>query len=102
MSRVLQDGEAVVRDRPEDDRRAQHTGLVQDMHIQHLGDAHQQESQHLPAEAAETDGRTELMIFDRAHYTGDRVRPAVKSFCSRQGSRPDSAIQFPMRPRAPA
>lgn len=50
---VLQDAEAVIGNRPEDDGSAQDTRLVQDMHLQHLGDAHHQEGQHLPAEAAD-------------------------------------------------
>ena len=33
---VLQDGEAVIGDRPEDDRRAQDSRLVQHMDVQHL------------------------------------------------------------------
>ena len=53
MGGVLQDGETVIRNRPEDDGRAQDTGLVQDMLIQDLGDAHQKEGQHLPAESAD-------------------------------------------------
>ena len=43
------------------------------MDIQDLGDAYQKESQHLPAEAAEANGGTELMILNRAHHTGDVV-----------------------------
>ena len=35
---VLQDGEAVVGDRPEDDRRTQDSRLVQHMDVQHLSD----------------------------------------------------------------
>ncbi len=50
---VLQDGEAVVGDGQEGDGRGQDAGLVQNMDVQNLGDAHQQEGQHLPAEAAD-------------------------------------------------
>ena len=70
---VLQDGEAVVRNRPEDDSGAQDARLVQDMHVQDLGDAHQQEGQHLPAEAAEADSGAELMVLDGAHDAGEVV-----------------------------
>ena len=73
MGGVLQDGEAVVGNCPEDDRRAEDTGLVQHMDIQHLGDPDQQEGQHLPAETAEADRGTELPILDRAHHAGDVV-----------------------------
>ena len=38
MGGVLQDGEAVVGDRPEDDRRTQDSRLVQHMDVQHLSD----------------------------------------------------------------
>ena len=57
---ILQDGESVVCNRPEDDRGTQDAGLVQDMDIQNLGIAHQQEGQHLPAEASKAHGGTEL------------------------------------------
>ena len=70
---VLQDAEAVVGDGPEDDGGAQDTGLVQDMHVQHLGDAHQQEGQHLPAEASKAHGGTELSVLDGAHDAGEVV-----------------------------
>ena len=73
MGSILQDGEAVVRDGPEDDRSTQDAGLVQHMDVQHLGDPDQQEGQHLPAEAAEADRGTELPILDGAHHTGDIV-----------------------------
>lgn len=53
MGGVLQDAEAVIGNRPEDDGSAQDARLVQDVHLQHLDDAHQQEGQHLPAEAAD-------------------------------------------------
>ena len=70
---VLQDGEAVIRDRPEDHCRTQDTRLVQHMDIQHLGDPDQQEGQHLPAEAAETDRGAELLILDGTHHAGDVI-----------------------------
>ena len=38
MGSVLQDGEAVVGDGPEDDGSTQDAGLVQDVHVQHLSD----------------------------------------------------------------
>ena len=38
VSGILQDGEAVVGDRPEDDRRTQDSRLVQHMDVQHLSD----------------------------------------------------------------
>ena len=50
---ILQDGEAVVGNGPEDDGGTKHPRLVQDMYIQNLGNAHQQEGQHLPAEAVD-------------------------------------------------
>ena len=67
MGGVHQDGEAVVCNGPEDDSGPQDAGLVQHVYIQNLGDAHQKEGQHLPAEAAEAHGRTELMVLDGAH-----------------------------------
>ena len=74
MGGVLQDGEAVIRDRPEDHCRTQDTRLVQHMDIQHLGDPDQKESQHLPAEAAEADRGAELSILDGTHDAGEIVR----------------------------
>ena len=71
---ILQDTQAVIRNRPEDDSSTQDTGLVQDVHVQHLGDAHQQEGQHLPAEAAEANRGAELMVLDGAHDAGEVVR----------------------------
>ena len=53
MGGVLQDGESVIRNRPEDDRGTQYPGLVQHMDIQHLGNPDQKEGQHFSAEAAE-------------------------------------------------
>ncbi len=50
MGGVLQDGEAVIGDGPEDDGGTQYPRLVQNMDIQHLGNPNQQEGQHLPAE----------------------------------------------------
>ena len=73
MSGVLQDGETIVCDCPEDDRRAENTRLVQHMDVQHLGDPDQKESQNLPAEAAEADRGTELPVLDRAHHARDIV-----------------------------
>ena len=70
---ILQDGESVVCNRPEDDRGTQDAGLVQDMDIQNLGNAHQQEGQHLPAEAAKAHGGTELSVLDGAHDAGEVV-----------------------------
>ena len=70
---ILQDGESVVCNRPEDDRGTQDAGLVQDMDIQNLGNAHQQEGQHLPAVTAEANRGAELMILDGAHHAGDIV-----------------------------
>ena len=70
---ILQNGEAIVGDRPEDDRCAQDTRLVQYMDVQHLGDPDQKESQNLPAEAAEADRGTELPVLDRAHHARDIV-----------------------------
>ena len=43
------------------------------MHVQDLGNAHQQEGQHLPAKPAEADRGTELMVLDGAHNTGEVV-----------------------------
>ena len=40
MGGVLQDGEAVVCNRPEDDRRAEDPRLVQNVCVQGLGNAH--------------------------------------------------------------
>ena len=71
---VFQDGEAVVGDRPEDDGGTQDTGLVQNINVQYLGDPHQKESQHLPAEAAEAHGGAELVVLDGAHDAGEIVR----------------------------
>ena len=73
MGGILQDAQAVISDGPEDDRRAQDTRLVQHMDIQHLGDPDQQEGQYLPAEAAETDRRTELPVLDGTHHAGDVI-----------------------------
>ena len=70
---ILQDGESVVCNRPEDDRGTQDAGLVQDMDIQNLGNAHQQEGQHLPAEASKAHGGTELSVLDGAHDAGEVV-----------------------------
>ena len=74
MGGVLQDGEAVVGDGPEDHGGTQDAGLVQDVHVQYLGDAHQQEGQYLPAEAAEANRGAELMVLDGAHDAGEIVR----------------------------
>ena len=73
MGGVLEDGEAVVGNRPEDHGGTQHAGLIQYMDVQNLGDPHQQEGQHLPAEAAEADRGTELPVLDGAHHAGDVV-----------------------------
>ena len=73
MGGVLQDGESVVRDGPEDDRRAEDTRLVQHMDIQHLSDAGQEKGQYLPAEAAKADCGTELPVADGAHDAGQVV-----------------------------
>ena len=73
MGGVLQDGEAVVGDGPEDHGGTQDAGLVQHVYIQNLGDAHQKEGQHLPAEAAEANRGAELMVLDGAHDAGEVV-----------------------------
>ena len=70
---VLQDGEAVIRDRPEDDGSTQYPRLVQHIDVQHLGDPDKQEGQHLPAQAAEADRGAELLILDGTHHAGDVV-----------------------------
>ena len=70
---VLQDGEAVVGNRPEDHGGTKDTGLVQDVDVQDLGDAHQQEGQHLAAEPAEAHGGAELMILNGTHDAGEIV-----------------------------
>ena len=71
---ILQDTQAVVGDRPEDDGGTQDAGLVQDVHVQDLSDAHQKEGQHLPAEASETDRGAELVVLNGAHDAGEVVR----------------------------
>ena len=73
MGGILQDTQAVIRNRPEDDGGTQHSRLVQHMDVQDLGNAHQKEGQHLPAEASEAHGRTELPVLNRAHHTGEIV-----------------------------
>ena len=73
VSGVLQDRETVVGNGPEDDGGTQDARLVQDVRVQDLGDAHQQECQHLAAEAAEAYSRAELMILNGAHDAGEIV-----------------------------
>ena len=70
---VLQDRETVVGNGPEDDGGTKHPRLVQDMYIQDLGNAHQKEGQHLPAEASEAHGGAELLILNGAHDAGEIV-----------------------------
>ncbi len=73
MSCVLQDGEAVVCDCPEDDGGTQDARLAEDVHIEHMGNADEQEGQDLATEPFEADGGAELLIADRAHHAGDVV-----------------------------
>ena len=46
---------------------------MQHLRVQNVGQAHQQEDQHLPADAAEANRGTELPVTHRAHHPGEVV-----------------------------
>ena len=73
VGRILQDAQAVVGQEEENDGSAKYAGLLQDLHIEDMGKADQQEDQHLAADALEAHGGAELFIADGAHHAGDVV-----------------------------
>ena len=70
---VLQQGQPLIREIEEDHRRAHDAPGSNHIHIQDVGDAHQQENQHLPTDALETNGAGELLVRRRAHDPRDVV-----------------------------
>ena len=73
MRGVLRQGHALVGDVEEDHRRAQDAARADDLHIEDAGDPHEQEDQHLAADALESDLAGELLVGDGAHDARDVV-----------------------------
>ena len=64
---------ALVGDVEEDHRRAQYAARADDLHIEYVGDPHEQENQHLAADALEAHLAGELLVGDGAHDARDVV-----------------------------
>ena len=73
MRGVFQQRHAFVGQVEEDHRRAQDTGRAQHLDIDNIGDAHQQENQHLAADALKPHLAGQALIGNGAHDPGDVV-----------------------------
>ncbi len=73
MRGVLRQGQSLVGEVEEDDRRAQHARMPQHLHVDDVADPHQQKDQHLAADALEADLAGELLVRDGAHDAGQVV-----------------------------
>ena len=73
MRRILQKAHALVGEVKEDDRRAKDAACANHLYIQDVGDPHQQEDQHLPADALKAHLAGELLVRDGAHHARDII-----------------------------
>ena len=71
---VLDDTHTLVGQIEENHRRAKHGTRTDDLHIQNVGNPHQQENQYLPADSFESHLAVEFLVRYGAHYTRDVVR----------------------------
>ena len=73
MRGILHERDAFIRDVEKDDCCAQDGAASDDLHVEDVGDAHQQEDEHLAADALKADSAGELVVCDGAHDAGDVV-----------------------------
>src|SRR5699024_1017574 len=71
---VLNNAHALVGQIKEDHCRAQYRACSNDLHVQDVGDPHQQEDQHLAADTLESHLAVELLVRYGTHYARDVVR----------------------------
>ena len=70
---ILQQGHTLIGKIEENHRRAQDTGRTQHLGIDDIADAHQQENQHLAADALEANLTGKGLVRDGTHDPGDVV-----------------------------
>ncbi len=73
MRGVLRKGHTLVGDVEEDHRRAEDAARADDLHIEDIGDPHEQEDQHLAADALEAYLAGETLVRHSAHDARDVV-----------------------------
>ena len=73
MSGILQKAHTFIGEVKENDRRPEHTASSDDLCIEHMSDAYEQEDQYFTANAPEADLRRQLVICRRAHDSGDII-----------------------------
>ena len=73
MSCVLQKAHTFIGNVEENHCGSQHTACSDHLHIQHIGNAHEQENQHLAADALKSDLDGEAFVCNGAHHPGDVV-----------------------------
>ena len=73
MCGILSKAHAFVGDVKENDRRAQDAARAYDLHIEDVGDPHEQENQHLATDTLEADLAGQLLVRHSAHDARDIV-----------------------------
>ena len=69
MSCVLQKAHTLIGDVEENHCSSQHTAGADHLHIKHIGNANEQENQHLATDALEADLAGEAFVCDGTHMT---------------------------------
>lgn len=73
MCGILRERYALVGDVEEDHRRAKNAARADDLHIEDVGDPHEQKNQYLAADTLEADLTGEVLVGDGAHDARDVV-----------------------------
>lgn len=73
MRCVLQKAHALIGNIEKDHSGTKHTAGADDLHIQHIGNANEQENQHLATDALKADLAGEVLVCNGAHHPGDVV-----------------------------
>ena len=84
MRGILQKAHAFVGNIEENNRCPQNRAGSDDLHIEDVGNPHQQEDQHLLEDALESNFTGQFLVNDRTHHTGDVVNDDKGKQCINQ------------------
>ena len=84
MSCILQKAHALIGNVEENHCDSQHTACSDNLHIQHIGNANEQENQHLAADALKADLTGEVLVRNGTHYPGDIINHHKGKQCVEQ------------------
>ena len=81
MSCVLQKAHSLIGDVEENHCSSQHTACPDHLHIQHIGNAHEQENQHLAADSLKADLAGEVLVRNGILYRPVNGRASFRVLC---------------------